>query len=99
MNTASPDDIDISVIWHSLRRSVPKLLALSLAAGIAAYIILSLVKPEYSSEAQIQLVAPKREVQANDAASAEAVAADSGDAWNVGPYDHEALIARLQAPA
>jgi uncharacterized protein involved in exopolysaccharide biosynthesis len=75
MNTASPDDIDISVIWHSLRRSVPKLLALSLAAGIAAYIILSLVKPEYSSEAQIQLVAPKREAQTNDAASAEAVAA------------------------
>jgi succinoglycan biosynthesis transport protein ExoP len=75
MNTASPDDIDISAIWHSLRRSIPKLLALSLAAGIAAYIILSLVKPEYSSEAQIQLVAPKREAQANDAASAEAVAA------------------------
>ncbi len=75
MNTASPDDIDISVIWHSLRRSVPKLLVLSLAAGIAAYTILSLVKPEYSSEAQIQLVAPKREAQTNDAASAEAVAA------------------------
>ena len=75
MNTASPDDIDISAIWHSLRRSVPKLLALSLAAGIAAYVILSFLTPEYSSEAQIQLVAPKREVQANDAASAEAVAA------------------------
>ncbi len=75
MNTASPDDIDISAVWHSLRRSVPRLLMLSLAAGIAAYAILSLVKPEYSSEAQIQLVAPKREAQANDAASAEAVAA------------------------
>jgi tyrosine-protein kinase Etk/Wzc len=75
MNTASPDDIDISAIWHSLRRSVPKLIALSLAAGVAAYVILSFVTPEYTSEAQIQLVAPKREAQTNDAASAEAVAA------------------------
>lgn len=75
MITASPDDIDISALWQSLRRSVPKLLALSLAAGIAAYVILSFVTPEYSSEAQIQLVAPKREAQTSDAASAEAVAA------------------------
>ena len=75
MNTASPDDIDISALWQSLRRSVPKLLALSLAAGIAAYVILSFVTPEYSSEAQIQLVAPKRDAQTSDAASAEAVAA------------------------
>ena len=75
MNTASPDDIDISALWQSLRRSVPKLLALSIAAGIAAYVILSFVTPEYSSEAQIQLVAPKRDAQTSDAASAEAVAA------------------------
>jgi len=75
MYTASPDDIDISAIWHSLRRSVPKLLALSVAAGIGAYVILSFVTPQYSSEAQIQLVAPKREVQANDPASADALAA------------------------
>ncbi len=75
MNTASPDDIDISVIWHSLRKSVPKLLALSLAAGIGAYVVLSFATPEYTSEAQIQLVAPKREVQANDPASADALAA------------------------
>lgn len=75
MNTASPDDIDISVIWHSLRKSVPKLLALSLAAGIGAYVVLSFATPEYTSEAQMQLVAPKREVQANDPASADALAA------------------------
>ena len=75
MNTASPDDIDISALWRSLRRSVPKLLALSIAAGIAAYVILSFLTPEYSSEAQIQLVAPKRDAQTSDAASAEAVAA------------------------
>jgi tyrosine-protein kinase Etk/Wzc len=75
MYTASPDDIDISAIWHSLRRSVPKLLVLSLTAGVAAYVILSFVAPEYTSEAQIQLVAPKREVQANDPASADALAA------------------------
>ncbi len=67
MNTASPDDIDISAIWHSLRKSVPKLLALSLAAGIAAYVILSFVTPEYTSEAQLQLVAPKRDTPSNDA--------------------------------
>jgi uncharacterized protein involved in exopolysaccharide biosynthesis len=59
MTTASPDDIDITAIWRALRRSLPKLIILSLAVGIGAFAILSTLTPRYTSEAQIQVVAPK----------------------------------------
>ena len=75
MNTASPDDIDISALWQSLRRSVPQASRAKHRGRHRVYVILSFVTPEYSSEAQIQLVAPKRDAQTSDAASAEAVAA------------------------
>ena len=59
MNTASPDDIDISAVWRSLRRALPKLILLSMVAGSIAYAILSTFPPRYTSEAQIQVVVPK----------------------------------------
>ncbi|MFN3623231.1 MAG: GumC family protein [Hyphomicrobium sp.] len=59
MSTASPDDIDIGAVWRSLRRALPKLLFLSLVIGGATYAVLSQFPPLYTSEAQIQIVAPK----------------------------------------
>ncbi len=59
MNTASPDDIDISTVWRSVRRALPKLILLSLVAGGIAYAALSTFPPRYTSEAQIQVVVPK----------------------------------------
>ena len=59
MNTASPDDIDISAVWRSLRRALPKLILLSMVAGGIAYAVLSTFPPRYTSEAQIQVVVPK----------------------------------------
>jgi len=84
MTTASPDDIDITAIWRSLRHSLPKLIVLSLVVGIGAFAILSTLTPRYTSEAQIQVVAPK---EAGDR-SAEAVASR---------LDKEAINTHLRA--
>ncbi|MFA5900310.1 MAG: exopolysaccharide transport family protein [Hyphomicrobium sp.] len=59
MSTASPDDIDISAVWRSLRRALPKLIVLSLLVGGATFAAFSSLPPRYTSEAQIQVVAPK----------------------------------------
>jgi succinoglycan biosynthesis transport protein ExoP len=59
MRTASPDDIDISAVWRSLRRALPKLILLSLVTGGITYAVLAQFPPRYTSEAQIQVVAPK----------------------------------------
>ncbi|HWK38395.1 MAG TPA: exopolysaccharide transport family protein [Hyphomicrobium sp.] len=59
MATASPDDIDLGAVWRSLRRALPKLLLLGLLAGGITYAVLSRFPPRYTSEAQIQVVAPK----------------------------------------
>ncbi len=59
MSTATPDDIDVGAVWRSLRRAFPKLLLLSLLTGGATYAVLSTFPPLYTSEAQIQVVAPK----------------------------------------
>jgi uncharacterized protein involved in exopolysaccharide biosynthesis len=67
MNTASPDDIDITAIWRALRKSLPKVLAASLAAGLIAFAALTVVAPQYTSEAQIQVVSPEREATPGDA--------------------------------
>jgi uncharacterized protein involved in exopolysaccharide biosynthesis len=61
MNAASPDDIDITAIWRALRANLPKLLVASLALGVIAFAVLSVVVPRYTSEAQIQVVPPERE--------------------------------------
>lgn len=90
MNTASPDDIDITSIWRSLRRSLPKLLIVAILLGGAAFGILSVVKPRYTSEAQIQVVPPKPEAGTDNASggSADAMAAR---------LDKEAINTHLRA--
>jgi len=66
MNSASPDDIDITAIWRSLRASLPKLLAASLAVGLIAFAVMAVMMPQYTSEAQVQLVPPEREGMPGD---------------------------------
>ena len=67
---ASPDDIDIGVLWTTLKRSLPRLLVLSAAAGGLTWGVLGMMAPRYTSEAQLSVVAkgsqnpfadPKRE--------------------------------------
>ena len=76
MNTASPDDIDVSAIWRSLRKSLPKLLMLSLALGIIAFVALSMFPPRYTSEAQLQVVSPERDTATGDGNSEVAARLD-----------------------
>jgi succinoglycan biosynthesis transport protein ExoP len=91
MNSASPDDIDISAIWRALRASLPKLVLASLALGILVFASLSVLKPRYTSEAQIQVVPPEREGVAGESSatgSPDAVAAR---------LDKEAINTHLRA--
>ncbi|SDP17576.1 Uncharacterized protein involved in exopolysaccharide biosynthesis [Filomicrobium insigne] len=54
---ASPDDIDLMALWATLRRAMPKLLVLTLAAGILTYVVLSMMAPRYTSQAEMAIVA------------------------------------------
>jgi tyrosine-protein kinase Etk/Wzc len=53
---ASPDEIDITVLWAAVRRALPRLLVLCMLAGIVTFGVLSLVAPRYESEAQLAIV-------------------------------------------
>lgn len=54
---ASPDDIDMSSVFGTLKRSWRWLIPLSLVLGGMAYAALSLVAPRYQSEAELAIVA------------------------------------------
>lgn len=54
---ASPDDIDITSVWSSLKTSLPKILVASLVAGALTYAVLALMAPRYASEAQLEIAA------------------------------------------
>ena len=54
--SASPDDIDIVSLWSALRRSLPKLMIVTLCAGALTFGVLSLMAPRYASEAQLAIV-------------------------------------------
>ncbi|MCB1506743.1 MAG: lipopolysaccharide biosynthesis protein [Hyphomicrobiaceae bacterium] len=54
---ASPDDIDITSIWGTLRRSGKPLLLASILAGVATFAVLSMMAPRYMSEAQLTIMA------------------------------------------
>lgn len=54
---ASPDDIDLTALWATLRRAAPKLMAVSVAAGILTYVVLSMMAPRYDSQAELAIVA------------------------------------------
>ena len=83
MNTASPDDIDIGAVWRTLRRALPKLLAACVAAGLLAYAALSLISPQYTSEAQIQVVPPEREQTSADSTNESVTARLDKEAINM----------------
>ncbi|MGI9403054.1 MAG: GumC family protein [Hyphomicrobium sp.] len=55
MNTASPDNIEISTTWRSVRRALPLLFLLGIGAGANTFDILSTTRPQYTSKAQIHL--------------------------------------------
>ena len=61
MNTASPDTIQISATWRSVRRALPVLLLMGIGAGAITYGVLVRVPPQYISKAQIQVVAATAE--------------------------------------
>ena len=54
---ASPDDIDVTALWPSLKRSLIKVLLASFLVGALTFGALSLVAPKYKSEAQLSIVA------------------------------------------
>lgn len=57
MTHASPDDIDITSIWSALRRSGKWLAVASLVTGGLTYGVLSMMAPQYMSEAQLTVAA------------------------------------------
>ena len=60
MATSQPthsNDIDIISLWHGLRRSLRTLLVLTLLAGLGTFVVLSLMAPRYTSEAQLAISA------------------------------------------
>ncbi|MEM6498285.1 MAG: exopolysaccharide transport family protein, partial [Pseudomonadota bacterium] len=50
-------DIDVLVLWQGLRRSLRGLLALTIAVALLVFGALSLLPPQYTSEAQLTIVA------------------------------------------
>ncbi len=67
MTRASPDDIDVTTLWKSLLKSLPKLALLSILTGGATYLALSQVAPRFSSESQLTVVAKGSGTGAADA--------------------------------
>lgn len=53
---ASPDDIDLGALGVALRRALGKLLIAAGVAGLATFLVLSLLTPKYASQAQIEIV-------------------------------------------
>lgn len=54
---ASPDDIDVSALWPSLKKSLMKVVLAAILVGAVTFAALSLVAPKYTSEAQLSIVA------------------------------------------
>jgi capsular polysaccharide biosynthesis protein/NAD(P)-dependent dehydrogenase (short-subunit alcohol dehydrogenase family) len=63
---ASSDDIDITSIWGSLRRSGKSLLLASLFTGGLTYAVLSMTVPHYASESQLTMAAKNASNPFND---------------------------------
>jgi succinoglycan biosynthesis transport protein ExoP len=61
MNTAPPDNIEVPTTWRNVRRALPLLLLVGIGAGAITFGILSRAQPQYTSEAQIQVVAATTE--------------------------------------
>ena len=52
---ASPDNIDITTIFASIRKNLLKVALIALAAGAITYTALSLIAPRYASQAEINI--------------------------------------------
>ncbi len=53
---ASPDDIDLSSLGATLRRSAVKLIALSLIAGALTFLALSTIAPRYLAQSELEII-------------------------------------------
>lgn len=56
MTNASPDDIELPAVWHTVRTKIPRLLIISALFGALTFGLLSLISPRYESEAQLAIV-------------------------------------------
>lgn len=86
MNTASPDNVEISTTWRSVLQALPLLLLVGIGAGAITFGILSRAQPHYASEAQIQVVA----------ATTQGTRTSSSDGWGT-QRDRAAIEAHVRA--
>ena len=86
MNTASPDNIEISTTWRSVRQALAFLFLVGIGAGAITFGILSRAQPQYASEAQIQVVA----------ATTEGTRKSSSDGWST-QHDRAVIDAHVRA--
>ncbi|MGH1419843.1 MAG: exopolysaccharide transport family protein [Hyphomicrobiaceae bacterium] len=56
---ANPDDIDMTSVFGRVRRSLPKLVISSLVVGTLTFVVLSMVAPQFTSQAEIKVTAKK----------------------------------------
>ena len=53
MSQASPDNIELSAVFSSIKQSLPRLVVYAAAAGALTFVGLTLVAPRYQSEAEL----------------------------------------------
>ncbi len=54
---ASPDDIDIMQVLSAIRRNMMRLVLATVAAGAITYMLLTMIAPKYTSEAEMAVMA------------------------------------------
>jgi tyrosine-protein kinase Etk/Wzc len=89
---ATPDDIDVASVGNALKRSLKKTLIISALAGIATFLVLSMMAPRYGSEAHLSIVARG----AANPFSAPRTDGSSSDTVNV-RMDKEAINTHVRA--
>ncbi len=93
---ASSDDIDPKALIAILRRELPKLIALSLVAGVLTYLTLATIAPRHTAKSVIGIMASdkaERLTASNDQASTGSLSALANER-TVGPH-----IKAIQSPA
>lgn len=53
MSQASPDNIELSTVFKTIKKSVPRLIVSAAAVGALTFLALTLVAPRYQSEAEL----------------------------------------------
>lgn len=54
---ANPDDIDIMQVLGAIRRNMMRLVLATVAAGVLTYMLLTMIAPKYTSEAEMAVMA------------------------------------------